>query len=254
MDYSSHLNNLSYTVYKVTCRVNDKIYIGITNSSGAERWRRHVSEAFAGGVKNKFKNALRKYGSDEFVVEEIDWCQGFDAACELEKQWIAHYNSYETGYNGTKGGQGVPGCFWKDNVERVKAQSKRMKEYFAANPQVGRLAPEEQKKRMSESHLRLAKNPVIVLGVEYNSIRAAAKALNTSFYKVNRYLEDGIDDFSTRELVKKPYVVGTRTFESRQAAADFLKVNVHNLSWKIRTLTRLRVLEEVMDKLESGSM
>lgn len=49
--------------------------------------------------------AIRKYGSDEFIVEtleEVDW----ENLSERETYWIEYFHTYTDGYNATAGGDG----------------------------------------------------------------------------------------------------------------------------------------------------
>ena len=55
-------------IYKAVCKVNNKIYIGQTIKSLAIRKGQHIHGAFKLNKRNKFSNALRKYGKENF-----DW-------------------------------------------------------------------------------------------------------------------------------------------------------------------------------------
>ena len=55
---------------------------------------------------NRFHNAIRKYGFQDFVFQIIeDGITSNDLLDEREKYWINHYNSYYDGYNSTLGGE-----------------------------------------------------------------------------------------------------------------------------------------------------
>lgn len=58
-------------VYKITNKINDKIYIGQTTRSLKDRWRNHLSQ-YSGCVA--IKNAIDKYGADNFIIEVISEC------------------------------------------------------------------------------------------------------------------------------------------------------------------------------------
>ena len=90
-------------IYKITNNINRKIYIGKTTRTIKERWKEHLKKI--NYEKNKFYNALNKYGIDNFIIEEIEECDD-DILNEQEIYWINFYNSYENGYNSTGGGDG----------------------------------------------------------------------------------------------------------------------------------------------------
>lgn len=51
---------------------------------------------------------MRKYGINNFNFEIIELCSDDNnLLSEREKYWIDFYNSYETGYNETRGGEGL---------------------------------------------------------------------------------------------------------------------------------------------------
>lgn len=92
----------SYDVYKITNKVNNKIYIGITSKGLSARWKEHLYNA-EHGCPFKLHNAIRKYGKENFSIELIDFCNSWEELEEKEKQYISEYNtlSDEFGYNMT---------------------------------------------------------------------------------------------------------------------------------------------------------
>ena len=57
-------------IYCITCLVNGKMYIGQTVQLLDNRWRRHVLSTQRGS-DHKFHRAIRKYGEENFIVEEV---------------------------------------------------------------------------------------------------------------------------------------------------------------------------------------
>ena len=96
------------SIYKVECLVNHKVYIGLTNISIQQRWTGHIGASFNPNHSDydfSFHRAIRKYGIDNFIIEEIDQGKG-EVLKEKEKYWIQVYDSYNSGYNETLGGDG----------------------------------------------------------------------------------------------------------------------------------------------------
>lgn len=88
-------------VYKITNKINGKVYIGQTINSVERRFQRHVSDAMSGRLNTHLANAIRLYGSKSFVVEVIDTADSQDELNHKEQYWIRAYDSVRTGYNET---------------------------------------------------------------------------------------------------------------------------------------------------------
>lgn len=94
-------------IYKVTNKINGKIYIGQTIQSVKDRWYRHCGKSgiSKAELNTHFKRAILKYGKENFTVETIEVCDSTKLN-DREKFYISYYNSYINGYNSTIGGQG----------------------------------------------------------------------------------------------------------------------------------------------------
>lgn len=96
---------MSY-IYKITNILNDKIYIGKTNSTIEQRWKQHCSDRKRTCCeKRPLYDAMNKYGIENFTIEEVEQCSPEEAS-EREKYWIEYYGSFKNGYNATSGGDG----------------------------------------------------------------------------------------------------------------------------------------------------
>lgn len=99
-------------IYKITNKINNKIYIGFTQKTIEDRWRSHIKTAYDITSKDYnalFKKAIRKYGADNFFIEEIDNGETLEELKQKEIYWIRYFNSYAFdkngyGYNSTRGG------------------------------------------------------------------------------------------------------------------------------------------------------
>jgi predicted GIY-YIG superfamily endonuclease len=97
-----------YRVYKISCSVNGKIYIGYTGKTAEERFKAHLLNA-RWRKKTALYDAIRAYGNDSFSVELLVECETHAQACAEEIKFIAELNSMlPNGYNMTRGGDGVP--------------------------------------------------------------------------------------------------------------------------------------------------
>lgn len=96
-------------IYEVQNRLNGKRYIGKTEKRIEDRFAEHIAEARRGG-RRRLCQAIRKHGSDAFVVTLLETCYDEDASTK-ERSWIATLKTrdYQHGYNMTAGGEGKPG-------------------------------------------------------------------------------------------------------------------------------------------------
>lgn len=92
-------------IYKITNNINNKIYIGQTVSKIKRRWAGHKNSALNKRTNTPLYNAMRKYGVENFTIEEIG---GANSQSELNYQeWLLiHKNNtlWPNGYNMMEGG------------------------------------------------------------------------------------------------------------------------------------------------------
>ena len=115
-------------IYKITNKLNGKIYIGQTLKSLEERFQKHcwgTTEKDKYHMNMAIKKAIRKYGKENFTIELIE-----EVNQELldvrEIYWISFYDSYNKGYNCTLGGQNGATrknkLTWKEENEVIEAK------------------------------------------------------------------------------------------------------------------------------------
>lgn len=91
-------------IYKITNKINGKVYIGQTIRTLQHRWKEHQRAAFVENRQTNFARALRKYGIENFIVEVIDHADSREELNDKERYWISYYDSCVKGYNLTDGG------------------------------------------------------------------------------------------------------------------------------------------------------
>lgn len=120
MSFDEKTNMYTGYIYKIVNDINDKVYIGQTITTIADRWHGHMSSAInEKRNKSALYNAMRKYGRDKFHIEEIcDYTKNtkkelIDILNSEEQKYIKIYKSLtsQNGYNFEKGGDNkcVPG-------------------------------------------------------------------------------------------------------------------------------------------------
>lgn len=92
-------------IYIITNDLNSKVYIGQTKRTLEERWREHRRKKCSFGEYSMLiKRAIFKYGEQHFKIRELEKCN-VENLNDREIYYISLYNSYNSGYNLTKGGQ-----------------------------------------------------------------------------------------------------------------------------------------------------
>lgn len=119
---------MKYEVYKIQNKLNNKIYIGITNKGYKRRFKHHCSE-MRNGSTFILHNAMRKYGVDNFEVTLLETVIDSDTLKEREKFWIETLDTTNRnkGYNMTLGGDGTFGRYHSAETKekiRQKAQNR----------------------------------------------------------------------------------------------------------------------------------
>jgi len=100
------MESKSHKVYLIKSLINDKPYIGYTKNTLKHRLSTHFRNAKKKSMeKNKFANAILKYGQDNFVIELLFECDNKKDALEKEIFYIKEYDSMKKGYNSSVGGE-----------------------------------------------------------------------------------------------------------------------------------------------------
>ena len=111
-------------IYKCTCLITNKVYIGKTVGKLSNRKYHHLYDA-SHKDNTYFHNTIRKYGKENFLWEIVDSCNTANDLSELEKHYIKLYNCVRPdGMNLTFGGDGTLGC--KQSLKNKKKASIRM--------------------------------------------------------------------------------------------------------------------------------
>lgn len=152
-------------IYKVTNKVNDKYYIGLTTSTLEKRKIEHISNS-----KNPdmyFTRALQKYGPENFDWEIIDTADDIEMLQIKEMFWIWHWKSHSPlGYNLTDGGEGTFGYIHTEEAKEKNRKAhlgykhteewkrnRRNKMKLEKNPFYGKNHTEESKEKMRLANL-----------------------------------------------------------------------------------------------------
>ena len=97
--------NIRYgLIYKYTSKTTNLSYIGKCLNDNYKR--RHERHKYYNDNKTHFGRAKLKYGYDDFILTIIEENIPEAKLSEREIYWIAYYDTFNNGYNSTKGGDG----------------------------------------------------------------------------------------------------------------------------------------------------
>lgn len=103
-----------YYIYQTTNNVNGKKYVGLHRGAKFAPWYK--------GSGNLIKKAIEKYGSINFTVEVLEWCENEEHMREREKYWIQTLDALNSDeyYNLHEGGRGGPTFTGKTHTEETR--------------------------------------------------------------------------------------------------------------------------------------
>lgn len=138
-------------IYILTNKTNCKKYVGLARKSFASRLKSHKVN-----TKSLIGKALRKYGIDQFSIQQIAYAK--EELNYWEKYFIDKLNTrHPNGYNLTEGGDGLcnPVQEVRDRIsEKIKALPKPKNFSFK-----GKKHSEEERKKISDSMRIALSNP-----------------------------------------------------------------------------------------------
>jgi group I intron endonuclease len=109
------------SIYVIPNLITKKVYIGLTIREPEIRWQEH--EYSGRNPKYHFHRSIKKHGWENFKPEILAENIPIEELGDLEMYYIDLYDSYNNGYNSTKGGEGTLGHLRTE--EQRMAKSKR---------------------------------------------------------------------------------------------------------------------------------
>lgn len=120
---------MTFYIYIIINKINNKFYIGKTTTSINRRFKRHINDALTGRLHTPLANAIRKYGADNFQVEELDTATTQEDLNQKEIYWIETLKAVQHGYNAALGGEGgnTYSLKTKEEMEVIKTKIRETK-------------------------------------------------------------------------------------------------------------------------------
>lgn len=141
-------------IYLTTNKINGKKYIG--------QHSKPIFDKHYYGSGKLIKQALKKYGYENFICEVIEWCYSYEEINEREKYWIKYYNAdlNNNFYNKAMGGSNTKYSLRKENHPFYNKKHKpesiekmRLSKQGNNNPMYGKHHTKQTKEKMSNAQL-----------------------------------------------------------------------------------------------------
>jgi len=115
-------------IYKITNKINGKIYIGQTTRRLKTRWNGHISKSYS-KTGSPLHAAIKKYKKENFTIEIIKRCSSREELNIEEVRLIQEHNSLApNGYNVLKGGSYHP--IKKNRKKQSPEHTQKIREKF----------------------------------------------------------------------------------------------------------------------------
>lgn len=212
-----------YYIYMTTNLINQKKYIG------KRKCKCNIEQDSYLGSGKILKNAMQKYGKENFVKHILEVCDDEKTCNEREKYWISFYNaSYsDEFYNIASGGEGgnTYAGLSEEELDRIK-HIKSEKSSGKNNPRYGATVTTETRDRISrgvkEHYVKTGQNSTFGKFGKDNklSIPIYCHELNQVFY--------GIRDASRILNIPLPNIIRSLKSSGRYSAG---KIDGKKLHW-----------------------
>lgn len=209
-------------IYKITNKINGKIYIGQTiQKSARKRWSTHCR-----GIENSaISLSIKKYGKENFLFEVLENCASLEELNKREEFLIQELNTLApNGYNLKPGGNNhtLPessrqkisiansgannGRFGKQTIpseetkEKISKSKKGIPNINGRGKTLGRTKEEfsylaEMGKKQSAQYKggnNPNARPITVFNVNYSTMKDASKSTGISMYKLRKLLSQSL--------------------------------------------------------------
>lgn len=178
-------------IYKITNKINGKMYIGKTIFTVEQRWKEHQKDSRRRDFeKRPLYSAIKKYGIENFSIEEVEECP-IEILSEREKYWIEYYGSFKNGYNATIGGDGkqyVDYDLVVANYKKLKNQTKVAELMKISTDTVFNALKAKKERILTQQEIQVNERGYIIYQYDkennylksFPSARAAAREVNNN--------------------------------------------------------------------------
>lgn len=213
-------------IYKITNKINEKVYIGQTVKTARHRFNYHFRNKNLNGISG----ALTKYGKDNFILETIDIANSKDELDKKEIYWIKYYNTLNKnkGYNLIEGG----GKYNENHEYKLGSKhSEETRKKIRENGIKGRL-----KYHNGKDIIFLKKNEIIPKGFIPGELPKKAEKASNTMKKKRSYFNP-----ETNEYIR---IEGNAPSGFIQGRGEFNNIGSKGMKWFTNGIEQMLCLEE----------
>lgn len=143
-------DNMQHYVFITTNLINSKQYVGDRTCKSDSK-----KDKYVGSGKPVFKNALKKYGKENFKKEILEFFPTRKEAFDAQEKYIKQFNILTpNGYNiSPKGGNGVLGCHSEETIKKMSIAAISLATSGENNANFGTIRPEETRQKIRQTLL-----------------------------------------------------------------------------------------------------
>ena len=147
-------------IYMIRNKLNNKMYVGQTIFDAEKRYKQHIDMALHKKDNKELYNSMRKHGVENFELIILETGVSVEQLDEREVYYIEKFDTYNNGYNYTKGGGGIRGYHHSEETRRKMGIAISNSMWKINTPertakisatQKGRKFTEEHKRHIAES-------------------------------------------------------------------------------------------------------
>lgn len=140
-----------YKIYLITNLINQKKYVGITKNTIEKRWKEHIRTT---RKKKKYAihDAIIKHGEENFSIVLLE-----ENVTDPLREcfWIEQHNTFEEGYNLTKGGDGTLSVIISEEERKNRSERALQQHKKKIIGMHGKTHSDETKNKIKTSHINL---------------------------------------------------------------------------------------------------
>jgi group I intron endonuclease len=202
-------------IYKITNKINGKIYVGQTTRSIHVRWKEHCKDKRA--CKALFL-AIGKYGKENFEISVIEICHDIEEMNEKESFYISSLNSLvPNGYNLRSGGLNS----LMSNESKIKMSISHTKE---KNVNFGKSPNNETRQKISDSNKGKTRSEF------FKNNRSEYMKKNNPQFDMTQIKLDRLFSYNESKKVKILCIQNQSVYDSISEAARILQISKGNIS------------------------
>jgi group I intron endonuclease len=130
-------------IYQITNKITNDFYIGKTKRKLSQRFYQHKYDSLERNSQTHLHRAIRKYGFENFFIEQVDTASNIS---DLNEKEISYIEKKSPKYNMTKGGDGGD---VSQSPNYIKSQKNKSYKHT-----------EETKQKIRKAHIGKSKPPI----------------------------------------------------------------------------------------------